>query len=84
MEGEMENTLIYRLGLMLNKDCPTNDCRVFLKIFHEAQEIDFVADSLEGISKAVLIQQLQEWFRGLKQMYYFNYAVKLYREEAQI
>lgn len=68
------------LGKVLEADCPDNDCRVYLNIFHMAQEVDAALDDLTGHAALVLQKDLREQFKELRRMYLENYTVQQYKE----
>ena len=77
---------IYALGLALSKDCPTNDCRVYLNIFNAARELDAALDSLDayGAPALALRKELRERVGELGEMMEDNYAVEQYRKGAKL
>ena len=75
---------LYTLALALEGDCPDNDCRVFLNMFHMAQELDTALDTAQGYAADVLRHKLLKEFQELREMYNDNCAVKKYREGAQV
>ena len=77
------NRPIYRLGLLLEKDCPDNDCQIFLYIFRAAKEIDNSLILVEGIPRDILQRELRKRFREMEEMFRFNHAVTKYRKEVQ-
>ena len=73
---------IYALRLALSKDCPTNDCRVYLNIFNAARELDEALDGLDGDGAPALAlrKALRERVGELGEMMEDNYAVEQYRK----
>lgn len=80
LHSNRESREIYTLGLALAKECPDNDCRVYLNIFNAARELDDALDGLKGYPAETLSRELLKHFRELGQMYYENYAVQQYKE----
>lgn len=72
---------LYQLGLMLEDDCPDNDCMIYRSTFRLAQELDTAMDSLSGYPAFVLRRDLRDQIRYLMKMYQENSAVKQYLEE---
>lgn len=48
LKRHRETAQIYALGLALSKNCPPNDCRVYLNIFNAARELDAALDNLDA------------------------------------
>ncbi len=74
---------VYALGLLLMRDCPANDCKVYLNTFNMARELDAALDKAEGYPALVLRRALHDLLRELSQMYLDNYAVQQYKEGMQ-
>lgn len=77
------NKNVFELGLALQKDCPQNDCRVFLNIFGMACDLDEQAGQLHGWAREVVGRELAKLYFELGTMYMTNYAIKQYRKERQ-
>lgn len=77
--------LLYSLGLKLAKDCPDNDCRIYLNTFNVAQELDTALDGLDADSSPAfyLRRELRKLVRELAEMFDGNFAVERYRKEAR-
>ena len=75
---------IYALGLALEKDCPDNDCAVFLNTFHMAQSVDSHAETAEGWARKALQIELARLYRHLKEMFDFNLAVRKHRQALKV
>ena len=75
---------LYALGLALEKDCPQNDCRIYLNVFNMARELDDTLDRLEGHAADVLRRELLKNHRELWEMYLHNYAIQNYKEARQL
>lgn len=82
LKRHRETAKIYALGLALSKDCPPNDCRVYLNIFNAARELDAALDNLDadGAPALVLRKELRERVGELGEMLEGNYAVEQYRK----
>lgn len=76
---------VYALGLVLARDCPDNDCRVYLNIFNMARELDAALDGLDedGAPALALRRELRERVSELAEMYRENHAVQKYKEAMQ-
>jgi hypothetical protein len=72
---------VYSLGLVLEGDCPDNDCRIYLNIFNMCRDIDEQIAHLSGWPRELLERELGRQYRELEGMYMRNYAVKCYRRE---
>ena len=85
LKRHRETAQIYALGLALSKDCPPNDCRVYLNIFNAARELDAALDNLaaDGAPAICLRKALRERVRELGEMFDGNFAVERYRKEAR-
>ena len=81
--GRTQDRKVYGLGLLLAKDCPDNDCRVYLNIFRMAQELDTALDTAQGYAADTLRRELHKNFRELREMYLGNYAIQKYKEAVQ-
>lgn len=73
---------VYALGLALARECPDNDCRVYLNIFNAAREIDNALDKVESNTAPAMAlrKALVEWAGELWKMYKNNYAIQKFRE----
>lgn len=71
---------VYALGMLLEADCPENDCRVFLNVFRMARAADEALDVLDGHAAWVMEQELRHDLSTLWSMYLENYAIHKYRE----
>lgn len=82
LKRHRETVQIYALGLALSKNCPTNDCRVYLNIFNAARELDAALDDLDadGTPALCLRRELRERVGELAEMFDGNYAVEQYRK----
>ena len=82
LKRHRETTQIYALGLALSKNCPPNDCRVYLNIFNAARELDAALDNLDayGAPALALRKELRERVGELGEMMEDNYAVEQYRK----
>ena len=82
LKRHRETAQIYALGLALSKNCPPNDCRVYLNIFNAARELDAALDSLDayGAPALALRKALRERVGELAEMMEDNYAVEQYRK----
>ena len=82
LKRHRETTQIYALGLALSKNCPPNDCRVYLNIFNAARELDAALDNLDayGAPALALRKELRERVGELAEMMEDNYAVEQYRK----
>lgn len=74
---------VYSLGLVLARDCPENDCKVYLNIFNMARELDAAIERLDEYPATVLRGALYDRIRELADMYENNYAVQKFREGMQ-
>lgn len=85
LKRHRETAQIYALGLALSKDCPPNDCRVYLNIFNAARELDAALDGMDADSTPALClrKALRERVGELAEMFDGNFAVKQYRKEAR-
>ena len=83
LKRHRETVQIYALGLALSKDCPPNDCRVYLNIFNAARELDAALDNLDvdGAPALALRKALRERVGDLRDMLEGNYALQRYKEE---
>lgn len=86
LKRHRETAQIYALGLALSKNCPPNDCRVYLNIFNAARELDAALDSLDayGAPALALRKELRERVGELGEMMEDNYAVEQYRKGAKL
>lgn len=75
----------YALGLALAKECPENDCKVYLNIFNMARELDAALGMMEGNTAPALALRsaLMDRLGELWEMYSKNYAVQQYKEGMQ-
>ena len=82
LKRHRETAQIYALGLALAKECPPNDCRVYLNIFNAARELDAALDSLDpdGAPALALRKELRERVGELGEMLEDNYALQRYKE----
>lgn len=71
---------LYTLGLVLARDCPANDCKVYLNIFNMARDLDAALDTAEGYPALVLRQDLHKRLEELREMYFENYAIQKFKE----
>lgn len=71
---------VYALGLALAKECPDDDCRIYLKVFNMARELDAALDKITGYPAKVIRWELNKQYRELGQMYYENYSVQQFKE----
>ena len=69
----------YALGLKLSKDCPMNDCHLYLNIFNMCRELDEQIDRVEGWPRKLLEMELKRKYLELEKMFMLNYAVKEYK-----
>lgn len=85
LKRHRETAQIYALGLALSKDCPPNDCRVYLNIFNTARELDAALDGMDADSTPALClrKALRERVGELAEMFDGNFAVERYRKEAR-
>lgn len=85
LKRHRETAQIYALGLALSKDCPPNDCRVYLNIFNAARELDAALDGMDADSTPALClrKALRERVGELAEMFDGNFAVERYRKEAR-
>lgn len=74
---------VYTLGLGLEKNCPENDCRIYLNIFNMCREIDEQIDSLTGWPRELLVRELCRQYRELEGMFMTNYAVREHKRKAK-
>jgi len=74
-------TRVYDLGLLLEKDCPSNDCRVYRNIFRMCRELDEQVTLLSGWPRKTVESELRKQYFELEGMYLMNYAVKQYRRQ---
>lgn len=76
---------VYALGLALAKECPENDCKVYLNIFNMARELDAALGMMEGSTAPALALRsaLTDRLGELWEMYSKNYAVQQYKEGMQ-
>ncbi len=71
---------LYTLGLVLARDCPTNDCKVYLNIFNMARDLDAALDTVKGYPALVLRHDLNDRLKELSEMYLENYAIQQFKE----
>lgn len=71
---------VWRLGEVLEEECPDNDCRLYLNIFRMAKELDTQLDGLTGYTADVVRGELNKRYFELVHMYIGNYAVRQYRK----
>lgn len=74
---------VYGLGLMLARDCPPNDCKVYLNIFNMARELDDAIEKVGEYPALVMRKALHDHIRELAEMYENNYAVQKFKEGMQ-
>ena len=74
---------LYTLGLVLARDCPPNDCKVYLNIFNMARDLDAALDTVKGYPALVLRHDLHDRLNELSEMYLNNYAVQQFKEGVQ-
>lgn len=67
---------IYRLGLMMEKNCPDTDSFVFCSIFRMVKELDVALDNLEGYASVLLQAELRKHYRELALMYRENQTIR--------
>lgn len=72
---------IYALGLMLNQDCPDNDCVIYKNVFNMARELDGAIEIVSGYPAKVLETRLHERIRELREMWLNNCAILAYRAQ---
>lgn len=75
---------IYALGLALERECPDNDCAVFLNTFRMAQSVDGHVEAAEGWARKALEIELSRLYRHLKEMFDFNLAVRNHRQALEV
>lgn len=85
IRNDYNTRMAYTLGLALARECPDNDCRVYLNIFNAARELDDALDKFESNTAPAMAlrKALVEWAGELWQMYAENYAVQQFKEEMQ-
>lgn len=71
---------LYTLGLVLARDCPPNDCKVYLNIFNMARDLDAALDTVKGYPALVLRHDLHDRLKELSEMYLENYAIQQFKE----
>lgn len=71
---------LYALGLALARECPDNDCRVYLNIFNMARELDAAIGGVSDYAAIVLRRDLLDRVRELGEMYDTNVAVQKFKE----
>lgn len=71
----------YALGLMLNQECPDNDCIIYRNIFNMARELDGAIEIVSGYPATVLQYRLHERIRELREMWLNNCAILAYRAQ---
>lgn len=74
---------VYGLGIILEEDCPENDCRIYLNIFNMCRELDEQAPLLTGRARDVVEQDLRKQYFELETMFTTNYAIRQYRKGLQ-
>lgn len=75
------NRGVYALGRVLEEDCPSNDCELYLNIFHMCHEIDEQIDRLEGWPRKLLEMELGKNYLKLEGMFQLNHAVRCYKRD---
>lgn len=75
------NPRIYQLGIDLSKDCPENDCRIYLNIFNMCREMDEQINRLGGWPRQVMVAELRKLYMELDRMFLINHAIRQYRRE---
>ena len=81
--GHRQAKKVYALGLVLAKECPDNDCKLYLNIFNMARELDAALDKIDGYPAEVMRRELNKHYRELGRMYYENHAVQQFKEGMQ-
>lgn len=74
---------VYALGLVLENDCPADDCRLYLNTFRMCREIDEAIDRVEGYPRDVLGGRLMKHYLELERMYFTNHAIKEFKRGMQ-
>lgn len=59
---------VYRLGLVLEQECPKDGCQTYLHTFRMARDVDDALDTAEGRVAEVLERELRDHFRDLREM----------------
>ncbi len=72
---------LYALGLMLNQECPDNDCVIYKNIFNMARELDGAIEIVSGYPAQVLETRLHERIRELRELWINNAAILAYRAQ---
>ena len=80
------NAKMITIGKNLERECPDNDCRIYLNTFVMWKD---VREALRGCllgahSEWVLEKEQRRLERDLEKMFLFNTAVKNYRKENNI
>lgn len=70
---------VYSLGLVLEGDCPENDCRLYFNIFNMCREVDEAINRVRGWPREVLEMELNRKYIELETMFTMNYAIRQYR-----
>jgi hypothetical protein len=77
------NPRIYQLGNDLSKDCPQNDCQIYLNIFNMSRQMDEQINLLDGWPRQVMVAELRKLYMELDRMFMTNYAIRQYRREME-
>lgn len=72
---------LYALGLMLDQECPDNDCVVYKNTFNMARELDGAIEIVSGYPATVLERRLHEKIGELRGMWMENPAILAYRAQ---
>ena len=75
--------LVEKLGEALRKNCPDNDCRIFLNQYNKLMKIqeDLRGCLLSEYSVRILNTECRHIATELQTMTYSNYAVNAYKRE---
>lgn len=74
---------VYGLGLLLEGDCPENDCRLYLNTFRMCRELDEQVPLLSGWPRKLVLGDLQRHYIQLERMFQLNHAVREYKRGLQ-
>lgn len=74
---------VYSLGLVLESDCPENDCRLYLNMFNMCREVDEAINRVEGWPREVLEMELNRRYIELETMFTMNHAIRQYKKDLQ-
>lgn len=83
IQNDRNTKKVYALGLMLNEDCPENDCIIYRNIFKMALELDETIGKVGEHAARVLRKKLIEHIKELREMYDENFAIQQFREGVQ-